>query len=120
MTLDVEGSLMSRLNTLRLALQTGATGTTTPVRIRINGFTVPVKRLSGDTGSRERWQGSLDINSVVHTLELLGPTSGSWELDELVATFETATGTHANVLQGIRLGEQQALNIWTPEDSFSV
>jgi hypothetical protein len=111
---------MPRLQTLHLAVHTGGVGTSTPVRIRINGFTVPVKPISGDTGPRMRWEGKADINSVVHSLELLGPTSGQWGIAELVATFHTSEGQHAHTLRELTLGEQQALNIWTPEDSFSV
>lgn len=120
---------MARLLTLHLLIQTQqltldagtpSPGTPVPVRIRINQFVVPLNRLKGDLEPGHTYEGSLDINSVVHSLELMGPPSGRWEIDSMTATFRMDNGSHVHEMVSISLDANQPTNIWVTEDTFAV
>jgi hypothetical protein len=112
---------MARLQQLKLTITTGDEGTRSPVRIRINGHTIPVIRTGGGTGPRERFEGSIQIGSVVHSLELLGPPLGRWEIGGLHAWFLMDQGDpYGNEVGPVMLEANTSINIWSTSDTFSV
>jgi len=112
---------MARLLQVRLTITTGTVSTQAPVRVRINGHILPVTCTSGDTRTGGMFQGVADIRSVVHSLELLGPVEGAWEVERVEAFFEMEQGEpYGHEIGPIRLEAGQAVNIWSATPTFDV
>ena len=111
---------MQKVETLRLRIRTGARGTQDPVRIRFNGHELALVVDAGDTSAGADFEGSFVVSSVAHSVELLGPMTGVWDVDEVVAVYENldpAERRHGPA----SLAEGQTLDLWneTPA-SFEV
>ncbi len=114
---------MARLEEVEVSLEIRGGNTPSsrdPIRIRINGHILP---LTFSTIDEERglFEGKADIHSVVHSLELLGPRSGRYDIAVLKATFHMADGkSYGNELRDVAVGTDESVDIWTVSDSFSV
>ena len=113
-------TVMQKVETLRIRIRSGARGTLEPVRIRFNGHELALQVDAGDTTPGADFEGSFVVSSVAHSVELLAPSTGVWDLDEVVAVFEgldPAERRHGPA----SLSDGQTLDLWneTPA-SFEV
>ena len=104
---------MPRIDTVRLVIETGNPGTDSEVRIKFNGHELPLHRVSGGTGAGQTYEGTYDVGSFAHSVFLLGPKSGSWNVRKVRALyegFEPRTQEYAD--QTLKPGDE--VDIWTP------
>ena len=78
---------MPKIETVTVRIATGESGTSDPVRIRFNNFEIPLKALSGGCGPHETFEGTFRLGSMGHACVLLGPKSGTWDLQTLEVTW---------------------------------
>ena len=78
---------MPKIETVTVRIATGKTGTSDPVRIRFNNFEIPLKPVSGGCGPHESFEGTFRLGSMGHACVLLGPKSGTWDLETLEVTW---------------------------------
>jgi len=77
-----------RIETIRLRIVTGARGSDQPVRIRFNGFELPVPPTSGGVAAGAAFDGSFALRSMGHSCTLLGPKAAPWDVESLQVTFD--------------------------------
>src|SRR5262245_39220174 len=110
---------MPRVNTIRLTIHTGATGSKSEVRIKFNGHTLPLSTASGGTGPGQVYEGYFDVGSFCHSCTLLGPESGEWQVDKVVARFEGIEPRVNEFTDARRLKAGEEMNVWdAPEVKF--
>ncbi len=64
---------MPKLNKFRIQIQTGSEGIEEPARFCFNSHVLPLEELSGGTKPGETLEGGYDVNSVAHSMTLVGP-----------------------------------------------
>jgi len=79
---------MNKVDTVHLVIRSGAVGTSSAVRMRFNGHVVELTRINGGTGPGETFEGQFHVRSVAHSVSLLGPDLGRWEIEGIVARYE--------------------------------
>ena len=64
---------MPKLNKFRIQIQTGSEGIEEPARFCFNSHVLPLEELSGGTKAGEILEGGYAVNSVAHSMTLVGP-----------------------------------------------
>jgi hypothetical protein len=77
-----------RIESISLRIKTGPKGSDAPVRIRFNGFELPLETVSGDVGPYGAYEGRFALRSVGHGCALIGPKAAPWDVASLQATFD--------------------------------
>jgi hypothetical protein len=104
---------MPRVNSIRLTIITGTAGTTSEVRVKFNGHTLPLTVTKGGTGPGQTYEGGFDVGSFCHSCALLGPESGEWRIARVVASFEGAEPRKVELTDRLlKAGAEE--NIWDP------
>ena len=114
---------MPRIDRFTVTIQTGATGNAGPVRFDFNGHTMGFEESDGGTGGGERFEGSFAARSVAHSVALVGPEDGTWDIERITVRYETTDGDPWDVSFGpITLDGFTALDIWhdRPLPTFDV
>ncbi len=115
---------MPKIETVTVKITTGAQGTSDPVRIRFNGFELPLKTTSGGTGPGERYEGAFRLASMGHSCTLVGPKSGTWQLDSLEVVFDHGMGlepvTHAFGAKVLEANQELNILDKPPPPAFEV
>lgn len=111
---------MQKIDTVKLVIATGDVGTDTPVRMKFNGHEVALNVDRGSTAPGSEFEGHFDVHSVAHSVFLLGPESGTWEVTRLVVSFGGPEPTK-NEYGPLTLAAGGQLDIWTkPVETFDV
>jgi hypothetical protein len=71
---------MPKLNSIKVKIETGDQGTPGPVLFSINRHNVPFENVTGNTDAGEVFEGGYAINSFAHSLTLVGPEKGQWDI----------------------------------------
>ncbi len=79
---------MPRIDFIRVRIETGASGSDQPVRIRFNGFELPLVVKSGDPQAGRTFEGEFGLRSMAHSCTLLGPKSAPWEIRSLRVSYD--------------------------------
>ena len=79
---------MPKIETVTVRIATGKSGTSDPVRIRFNNFEIPLKAVTGGCGPQESFEGNFRLGSVGHACSLLGPKTGTWDIESLEVTWD--------------------------------
>jgi hypothetical protein len=104
---------MPRLDTFELQIRTGEHGLAEPPRYSINGFPLEFDEVEGGTGPGETARVVAAPQSYPHSLLLLGPQEGAWDIAGMTATFY-CMGEEPYVLRfsPVTLDDRSDLNIW--------
>tara|TARA_B100000686_G_scaffold208213_1_gene215120 strand:+ start:565 stop:909 length:345 start_codon:yes stop_codon:yes gene_type:complete len=114
---------MPRLNYFRIKIETGDTGLNEPVHFAINGFKLPFDDFKGGTGPGETFESRYEVNSFPHSMTLLGPENGSWNIKKMLLDFDVDGLEPYSVTFGeMVLTEFNEANIWQdpPLPTFDV
>ena len=104
---------MAKLNSFRLTITTGGTGPGAIPRYSINGFLVDFDETQGGVGVGETFVAAASPYSFPHTLLLVGPESGTWEIEKMDAWYDCEGEEPYTVLLGaVTLDAQSDLNLW--------
>ena len=79
---------MPKLNKFKIYIETGNKGMEEPARFCFNSHVLPLEALSGGTKPGEILEGGYDVNSVAHSMTLVGPEKGTWSLQKIKVDFE--------------------------------
>jgi len=114
---------MPKLNKFKIYIETGNNGIEEPVRFCFNSHVLPLEGLSGGTKPGETLEGGYDINSVAHSMTLVGPEKGTWSVKKIKVDFEVEnTPPYSVEYSAVELDETTELNIWKdpPLETFDV
>jgi hypothetical protein len=114
---------MPKLNKFKIYIETGSNGIEEPVRFCFNSHVLPLEDLSGGTKPGETLEGGYDINSVAHSMTLVGPEKGTWSVKKIKVDFEVEnTPSYSVEYSAVELDETTELNIWKdpPLETFDV
>ncbi len=114
---------MPKLNKFKIYIETGSNGIEEPARFCFNSHVLPLEDLSGGTKPGETLEGGYDINSVAHSMTLVGPEKGTWSVKKIKVDFEVEnTPSYSVEYSAVELDETTELNIWKdpPLETFDV
>ena len=114
---------MPKLNKFKIYIETGNNGIEEPARFCVNSHVLPLEDLSGGTKPGETLEGGYDINSVAHSMTLVGPEKGTWSVKKIKVDFEVEnTPPYSVEYSAVELDETTELNIWKdpPLETFDV
>ena len=104
---------MPKLNKFKIYIETGSNGIEEPARFCFNSHVLPLDDLSGGTKPGETLEGGYDINSVAHSMTLVGPEKGTWSVKKIKVDFEVEnTPPYSVEYSAVELDETNELNIW--------
>jgi len=104
---------MPKLNKFKIYIETGNNGIEEPARFCFNSHVLPLEDLSGGTKPGETLEGGYDINSVAHSMTLVGPEKGTWSVKKIKVDFEVEnTPPYSVEYSAVELDETNELNIW--------
>lgn len=109
---------MPKLNAFEVRVKTGQHGMEQTPRYSINGFALDFDQESGDVRPGGHFEGRGMPDSFPHSLHLIGPEEGVWDIDELSITYHPA-GEPPYVLRfaPITLDAESNLSIWHPRQA---
>ena len=114
---------MPRLNNFKVTIQTGDPGTRGPVKFSINNHQLPLENTQGGVGPGETFAGGFDVNSFAHSLTLVGPEEGRWNIRSIQVDYRCENTEPYTVKFGeVTLDEATEVNIWQdpPLPTFDV
>ena len=104
---------MPKLNKFKIYIETGSNGIEEPARFCFNSHVLPLEDLSGGTKPGETLEGGYDINSVAHSMTLVGPDKGTWSVKKIKVDFEVEnTPPYSVEYSAVELDGTTELNIW--------
>jgi len=104
---------MPRLETFSVRIKTGEAGPRTIPRYSINGFNIDFDELSGACGPGEVLEATAHPQSFPHSLILIGPEEGEWDIEGMTITYECDGSEPYTVKLGaVHLDDASDLNIW--------
>ena len=114
---------MPRVLTFKVNIETGSQGPNETVNFCFNGHKMPFENVIGSNESKSIFEGSFDVNSYAHSLTLVGPEKGKWEIEKIIVDYE-CEGEKPYVVKwgAVTLDETTEVNIWQdpPVSSFDV
>ena len=78
---------MPKINSFQLRLTTGARGRTDVPPFVINGFEVPLEKVTGGCGAGQVLEAEGNPQSFAHALLLRGPSEGAWDVTGFEITY---------------------------------
>ena len=104
---------MPRLNNFKVKIETGSAGTHGAVLFNINNHTLPFENAQGGTGPGKTFEGNFEVNSFAHSLTLVGPQEGKWDIKKITVDFDAEGGTpYSAVFGAVTLDDSNEVNIW--------
>ena len=104
---------MPKLKKFKIHIETGNKGIEEPARFCFNSHVLSLEALSGGTKSGETFEGSYTVNSVAHSMTLVGPEKGTWSIRGITVDFECEnTPLYSVEYPAVELDETTELNIW--------
>ncbi len=114
---------MPRLNTFKVTIETGDRGTSGPVQFSFNNHTLPFANVQGGTKAGETFEGDFEVNSFPHSLTLVGPEQGEWQLNKITVDYNCENlPPYSVTFDALALDATNQVNIWQdpPLPSFEV
>ncbi len=114
---------MPKLNSFNIKIVTGDQGMDEPVQFSINSHMVPFENVQGGTGAGQTFEGDFEVNSFAHSLALVGPKKGAWNIREMEVAFNSENTEPYSVRYGeVTLDETNEVNLWQdpPLKTFDV
>ena len=104
---------MPRLISFGVKITTGQQELKEPVRCCINGHTQTMTNTCGGTALGEVFTGDFTVNSFVHSLTIVGPDEGLWDIKTIEVDYECADSDPYKAQFGaVSLDEETEVNIW--------
>ena len=104
---------MPKLKTFNIKIETGDSGIDEPVRFSVNGFQVPFEDIKGKPQPGEVFEAAYEINSFPHSLTLVGPDKGKWNIKKVEVEYHLENADPYSVTFGeMNLDETNEANIW--------
>ncbi len=104
---------MPRLERIELKITTGERGPNRTPRYEINGFSLDFDEIEGGNGPGEILELAGEPQSFPHSLALVGPAEGHWDITGAEITYQVMGGDPYVVRLGpITLDDESNLNIW--------
>ena len=104
--------MSSKIMRLSLELKTGAQGRPDLPQIEFNGHLISLSGVSGGSESEQTLVGYIRPGSVAHTIRLVGPTNGSWDIDALQIAYEGETGNWTVEFSSFSLDDETSADIF--------
>lgn len=115
---------MPRLNDFTIKIETGEMGITEPVRFSFNSHEMNFENIEGEVTSLKTFKAeSPSLNSYAHSMNLLGPVKGEWEIKGLIITYRVEDEEPYTISFGpLLLNSKNQVNIWQdkPLETFDV
>ena len=114
---------MAKLNKFLIKIETGDQGIAEPVKFSINGFPVAFENGVGGTASGQVFEASYEVNSFPHSLALIGPEKGTWDIKKIFMEYNCQDAKPYSITFGeVTLDETLEVDIWKepPLPSFDV
>jgi hypothetical protein len=114
---------MPKVNTFKVTVQTGQQGMSENVHFNFNNHKMPFEDVIGSAESGKTFEGSFSVNSFAHSLTLVGPESGKWEIEKISIEYDCESEKPYTVHFGrVTLDETTEVNIWqdSPVPAFDV
>jgi membrane-bound inhibitor of C-type lysozyme len=104
---------MPRVNTFKVTVQTGEQGISEPVQFNFNNHKLPFENVVGSAEAGNMFEGGYEVNSFAHSLTLVGPESGKWEIEKISVEYACENEKPYTVNFGaVTLDETTEVNIW--------
>jgi len=102
-----------KLNKFKIEVETGEVGTEGPVRFCINNHTLPLDNPQGGVGPGETFTGEFEVRSFAHSMTLVGPEKGEWNIKKIKVDFDCENVEPYSALMGeVALDSTTEVNIW--------
>ena len=114
---------MPKVNSFKVSIQTGNNGIAEPVLFNFNSHKMPFNNIEGSVESGQSFSGDFDVQSFCHSLTLVGPDSGTWDIESISVEFVCDGEQPYSVNYGaVILDETTEVNLWRgpPAKSFVV
>ena len=106
---------MPKLRSFHLAITTGQHGRDDLPKYAINGFPLAFDETEGGCASGETFDGTGRPDSFPHSLHLIGPAEGQWDLATITVTyFAQDEEPYTYEFAPVTLDAESNLNIWKP------
>ncbi len=84
-----------------------------PVHFNFNNHQLKFEDVTGSAESGKFFEGKFEVNSFAHSLTLIGPQSGKWEIEKITVEYECENEKPYTVQFGtVTLDEATEVNIW--------
>jgi len=104
---------MPRLETFSMKVATGERGLGVTPKFAINGFPLDFDDVQGGFGPGETAELKASPQSFPHSLVLVGPDEGAWDVRDILITYHCAGAQPYSVRLGsVTLEDDTDLNIW--------
>ena len=104
---------MPRLESFTMKVSTGERGLAELPKYAINGFPLEFDEVKGGFGPGESAETLASPQSFPHSLVLVGPEEGAWDVREILITYHCAGAQPYSVRLGaVTLEDDTDLNIW--------
>ncbi len=114
---------MPKLSSFYVEIKTGENGRDDQPTFVINGFELPFDQPEGSCGPGETFTATGNPASFAHSLHLIGPKDGDWDVDELKITyFGEGDEPYSFRFKPFTLTSDTNANIWRakPAPAFDV
>ncbi len=114
---------MPRVNSFKVNITTGENGTGDPVLFNFNSHKMPFNNVEGSGESGSTFVGDFEVQSFCHSLTLVGPESGTWDIETVTVEFLCDGEEPYSVHYGaVTLDATTEVNLWRgpPAKSFHV
>jgi hypothetical protein len=106
---------MPRIESFALRIRTGERGLEETPSYTINGFTLPFDSTDGSTVPGGVLEASAHPQSFPHTLTLVGPSEGAWDIEGIEAEyFLDGEESYTVRLGPVTLDDHADLRLWYP------
>lgn len=86
---------------------------TEPVKFSINNHVLPLENTQGSAEPGQIFEGGYAVNSFAHSLTLVGPESGQWNIKKVIVDYNSDGIEPYSVTFGeVTLDETTEVNIW--------
>ncbi len=104
---------MPKLNSFKVKIQTGQAGIDEAVYFNFNNHKMAFENITGSTQSGQVFEGEYEVQSFCHSLTLVGPESGQWDIQKLAIEFDCDGGDPYCVQYGtVTLDATTEVNLW--------
>ena len=97
---------------LSLELKTGENGRTDLPQIEFNGHLISLSGVEGNCQSGATLTGFIRPGSVAHTIRLVGPEQGAWDISSMRIDYEGETGSWTVDFVSFALDDETSADIF--------
>ena len=114
---------MPKIESFSVEIQTGKSGVSEPILFNFNSHTMPFNNIEGSTASGQVFSGDFEVRSFCHSLTLVGPESGTWDIESIRIDFVCEGAEPYSLNYGaVSLDATTEVNLWraAPPKTFEV